>query len=246
MDTYASGFDSVFNLSVPSTSTAVMLKLFNGDQVQIGPDVPIDVATIVADVLQVTILATDNTVAAEGVRESRLVKLYVTNSSGSTSVIDHIYAIQLDSQIAIMTNSYQTYQEAEMIAIDIPNLDGWLSSSEAQKQAALIESFHRVGKLTFDVDGAGIESINTMSVVDFSALSDHFKTSLKRAQVIEADAALGNDPISEKRQAGLMSETVGESSNMYRPGKPLLISVSRKALNALSGYIKYGAILGRA
>lgn len=179
-------------------------------------------------------------------RDVRAINLYLTLINGDTMSIVHLYGIQASGYVATMSNSYQTYQSAEMLAIDIQNLDEWDAATVTQKNSAMVEAFHRIGKMTFSVDGVIVRSVNGMTKAEFDLLSSDFVLSIRRAQVIEADVILGNDPVSDRRQEGLMSKTVGESSEMFRPGKPVLMQASRRALDALAGFVVYGANIGRA
>lgn len=63
--------------------------------------------------------------------------------------------------------------------------------------------------------------------------------------MIEANARLGGTDVSDLRREGLMSATVGEVSQMFRPSKPLVLPISHRALQVLAGYITWSVRASR-
>lgn len=228
----------------------VHYKLLNSGNEEVVPETLLQ-DFVAGDVsASISILGVFNSLIAGSVSpDSRMLIVKATLESGDVVHIKQSYLILPLIDIGFMQRSYQSLQSAEAVAYSIPNLDMWESSNDSQKTTALIEAFNRIGNLRFKVHIndtlVDIQGINTLLPAYVETLPAHFLDALKRAQVIESNAILGGDDITNKRENGLMSETVGESSTMWRPGKPLLQSVSRKALNALSGYVYYGANIGR-
>jgi hypothetical protein len=72
----------------------------------------------------------------------------------------------------------------------------------------------------------------------FESFPLHFITALRRAQIAEANEVLSLGDPSDKRKVGIMSETIGESSMMFRVGKPLELGLSHAALSILKGYVR--------
>ena len=87
-------------------------------------------------------------------------------------------------------------------------------------------------------------NIGNISEVDLTLIDSDLLAAIAKAQIAEADFMMGGDTVEDKRRTGLMSETVGESSNMFRPGKPLVLAGSEKALRYLTGYITWSRRIG--
>jgi hypothetical protein len=90
-----------------------------------------------------------------------------------------------------------------------------------------------------------ITNIGLLTAAEIEALPALFLQALRMAQIAESDSILGGDPVGELRREGLMSKTVGESSQMYRPGKPLVMPVSDRAMRYLAGYVRRSLVVGR-
>ncbi|UUZ75522.1 hypothetical protein LP414_27790 [Polaromonas sp. P1(28)-13] len=184
------------------------------------------------------------------------------------------YIIESGDQLEIGVNSFQSLAQAQFNAALIPNLTGWSSASSSQQIAALIDARLHICQLNFSpLTGNklwGQDSLNfvpegsyptnyaqrqggflwggNLTFVNpeqFAKLPDLFRKALNRAQIVEADAILGGDPVEEKRHAGLLLDTVGESKQMYRAGKPLDLPVCRRALSYLSMFVSFSKVIAR-
>lgn len=79
-----------------------------------------------------------------------------------------------------------------------------------------------------------------------SAVPERQMTAIRKAQLLEASAIMENNPVMNARRSGLMSMTVGESSQFFRTSKPLDTPVvSPQALEYLKPYIRYVTKIGR-
>lgn len=79
-----------------------------------------------------------------------------------------------------------------------------------------------------------------------TAVPDRQMVAIRKAQLLEASALLNVNPVIAARRNGLMSMTVGESSQFFRPGKPLEQAVlSNQALECLKPYIRRVTKMGR-
>ena len=215
----------------------------------------------------VNVASSVNTILSPKVkREARVIVVsFVTGDNIVT--VRHIYAVVKSVVLEFMQNSYQTIEDAEVLALSIAKLDNWNEASMSDKILALEEAYQRIGRFAFQIvdptqtypvtavnskdtlaaSEITITGLNEMLDVDVSALPDNFLLAIRRAQIVEANFILEpGDSIVNKRRGGLMSETVGESSQMWRPGKPILLPVCRETMEELSGYIKYGIRTGRA
>lgn len=89
-----------------------------------------------------------------------------------------------------------------------------------------------------------------MTAEIFGHYPQAFRDGLMRAQVYEADAvlsALANGGLTPaaKRDAGILSETVGESSMMFRPGRPLTTPVCPQAMREIRAYLNTATAITR-
>ncbi len=193
----------------------------------------------------ITIDASSNTLDSGKVNGLRVVRITTTEPDESNGHLDVRYALESSKSLALLENTYQTFEQAELLTLSMPDLIGWTFAEDRKKRAALKEAYNRLGMLRFTVEGRTIIGLNELSLDDFNALSPVFLAALRNAQLSEADIILGGDPIHSKREEGLLSDSVGESSIMFRPGKPLLMSVSRRSLNYLSGFVSFNNALGR-
>lgn len=184
------------------------------------------------------------------------------------------YVVESGEQLEIGVNSFQSLTQANFNAALIPNLIGWDSAATAQRVAALIDARLHICQLNFgSLNSNAIWGQDSLSFVpegaystgvvragssfawggdltfvsaeQFVKLPDIFIKALTRAQIAEADAILGGDPIEQKRRAGLMLDTIGESKQMYRAGKPLELPVSRRALSYLSMFVTFSKRIAR-
>lgn len=86
---------------------------------------------------------------------------------------------------------------------------------------------------------------STMTPEDFHSLPLDFRRKLRMAQIAEANEILENDVVARKHRAGIISETVGESSVMLRGGR-LDLGIGRAALEFLTGHVYYSFKASRA
>lgn len=84
------------------------------------------------------------------------------------------------------------------------------------------------------------ENLNEVPATTVSTLPKAFLAALGRAQVLEADSLMSaaSGSTEARRNGGVTSETVGESSVRFRDGKPLSMIVSNAALRALGGFVR--------
>lgn len=189
------------------------------------------------------------------VRELRTVEFRLTLASGNVIVRKSVYALEPVDVLITGLNSFQSYPEAELVALTVPNLPGWQQADAQARIAALVEARLRILRLQFRDASRGQSYLNEEALIgdlshlaprEFKSLSVRLRTALCRAQVAEADALLGGDPETERRNSGLVHETVGESTQSWRKSKPLELPVSKKALSYLAGFISMSRKMGRA
>ena len=74
------------------------------------------------------------------VRESRTVELFVVDGAGNTAILIKSYALEPSETLIAGLNSFQSFSQAELVSLDIPQLNGWAPANEQDKIAALIEA----------------------------------------------------------------------------------------------------------
>ncbi len=192
------------------------------------------------------------------VRDMRTVEVTITTDAGNL-IKTESYIVQRGARLQVSENTAQTYEEAVLNGLDMPQAIGWAAKDKIAREAALIEAYHRLDKLNYKVRGVNegdmsrlktadvtyIDSLLGLTAEELADLDTNFLIALKKAQVIEADTILNGDVIDNHRRSGLMSQTVGESSQMFRPGKPLIMPVSARTLRYLTGYVDHTIALGR-
>lgn len=226
-------------------AASVTYSLYDGNDVELIAATPVSDFTVGNTAVTITIDAQYHQPAVPShYTDARQLVLDVVDTDGNLTKLRHVYVLAA-LPIAFMNRSYQSLALAQATAFDIPNLNAWSTATEVEQRGALIEAFNRIGRLRFNVDGTYYTDINEQTQAQMLELPSVFLDKLRRAQVIEADVILGGDSVAQKRLDGLLSETVGESSKMWRPGKPLTLPVSKRALSALAGYLSYGARVGR-
>jgi hypothetical protein len=215
-----------------------------------------------SDSVEITVDGANNMISDGYQRGFRNIQVkFVTG--GDEIYVRQEYLIKKNNELSIMVNSFQTYAIAAMSAQDLASLDAWQHKSRDERCQAMIEAFHRLMTMTFspwkhnDIyketvadDAPWSRRSNVIKLTDytqaeFERLNPNFLEALRRAQIVEADVILEGDIVGDKRRAGLLSETIGESSAMFRPGKPLDMGVSAQALRQLKGYISYSVRIGR-
>lgn len=190
----------------------------------------------------ITVPGSSNTLGVEDDRILRVIVLKMTTADGSIYSNTYTYVIEHTDVLDVMWNSYQTYEQAQLSAMNIASLPGWDAATEIDRKSALAEAFHMLGKLTYKAT----LDLNSNDAAEFLAFDEDFVSSVRLAQVAEADHLLGGSPSDTLRSEGLMAKSVGESSQMFRAGKPISLPVCAKALRLLTGYISFGMALGRS
>lgn len=222
----------------------------------------------------ITIPAIKNVVGGENTREIRSVELICVTDDFTVS-INKSYAIELSTPLVTGVNSFQSYDQALLTALDMPKTDAWDSASEDEKVAALIDARRHIIQLNFNLLNSNVNfgqdslqyvpegsyessyvarnslfifngNLEILKADQFVKLPDRFKKSLRLAQVAEADHILGGNTMDSKRQSGIVEERIGESAQKYRDTKPIELPVCRRALSYLSYYVSFAKRVGRA
>jgi hypothetical protein len=242
----------------PITLTAFRAALYDGDG-----ELLIDYGNLPFTQLDgqktVTVLAALNQLATENtLREARVLRVEMDTAAGTVRK-SLSYVIEAEQTVKVMVNSFQGYESAEIQALDFVNLTAWLASDETRRRAALVEAYRRLIQipmkyLPVDINQNTLSGIETtisrsdwieMTLVEFNELPDHFRRALRTAQVLEANEILSGDSISRKHRAGIITETIGESSVTLNKASADY-GLSRPALAVLVGYLDNRITIARA
>ena len=190
----------------------------------------------------ITVDGLHNVLGEEEDRILRVVEITMTTVNSEKFTNTFVYIIEVSDTLDVMWNSYQTYEQALLNSMNIANLPGWEAATEQKRKSALAEAFHLLGKLSYK----DIDDLNAYDDAAFLELDETFQYSIRLAQIAEADNLLGGNSLDEQRRNGLMASSIGEVSQMYRSGKPVIMPVCTRALRLLTGFIKFGMNIGRS
>lgn len=208
--------------------------------------------------VSITVWAALNALQGDNLREARSIELSFSDGTNNV-ILKDFYVIEASQVLLVGVNSFQTYSEAMVSGLECVGIDAWDVADETQRIAALLDAKMHIAQLSFTnifqrYDQANIGdfgffvagNLDFMTPTIFGSFPDIFKKKLKLAQIVEANAILGDDPIGDQRRAGLTSSRIGETAETYRDGKPLILPVCARALSYLSGYITFNRRLGRS
>lgn len=239
--------------------SAISYRVVNQDELEIVAPVSLATFSTGSTEAVITVPTASNQLVAGNVRELRNIELYLTEDTNAIT-IRYPYVIEASEVLIVGGNSFQTYAQSLLTALEISDIPGWNDASEQDRITALMDARLHINQLNFGLltdyfDQSNIAPFGdmrflngTLELIDpaqYVALPERLKKKLRLAQVVEADAILGGDPIKEQREAGLMSSSIGEVSQMYRSGKPLMLPVCKRALSYLSYYITFAKRIGR-
>lgn len=210
---------------------------------------PVDLESLTAETMQDVRLS-----------EVRIVEFELTLKDGNVYPLDVAYAVVPKEQLIVGYNSFQTQREAYLTALTTPNVVSWETASKEERISSMIEAHRRIcGYYYNDSIYRGIDRLETsyeygndisfMTAKDFAKLSPDFIKALKHAQIAESNTVIGGVSQSEElRRQGMISQTIGETQEIWRSSKPIdfSVSVSRDALRYLSKYIVTVKKIGRA
>jgi len=245
----------------PVVPVEVNAKLFDGDDQMLldMPNLPFDPDEGSKEII---IPAALNVLGVGQLSAGRILRVGLVTDKGVIRR-SFSYVIEGEFRLQVMTNSFQTLESAEILARDMTNISGWSGASEEQRYVALVEAFNRLTRIPMKFKTAEAENLRDRSEIfaeetiimrsawptvtedEFMAWPAYFRKALRMAQLTEANELLEGDPIAKKHRAGILSETIGESSMMLRAGK-VEHGVSSATLQHLTGHIYYNHRIARA
>lgn len=250
MQTYLAGYDIPLQVPLADASgvaivapTSVSFDVVDENGVEI---IALTSLTPTATSTQdVVIPAVSNGLGLDDSNGLRKVRLFVV-SAGVTYLVEWSYIIESASPLVSGGNSFQSLEMAELTALNLADIDAWHSSSRTLRISAMRNAFHAIGQLYLQVGDVKYPQITTIGVNDFNLLDWRFLQQIRLAQLVEANEFLAGDTVHKKRMTGLLSETIGESSMFFRPGKMLITPVTRRSMQLLGAYLVWEMRVGRS
>lgn len=224
--------------------------------------VPVAVPSSLNGQLVLAIPGALNILTPPAIRGGRTVDLELTAPSG---VFQMNQAVIVEGSVKLVTgiNSVQTYLQAVMLSHDLStrSLRGWESNTcKEDRERALIEAYGRLCRLNIVFDHSDNQSrviapqfgavrLSDYTADDLTVLDPPLLMGLRKAQLVEASEILRSDEVAMARDEGLISTTVGESSQFFRSSKPidrLVMPISTEALEHVQRWVRLTVRIGRS
>jgi len=213
--------------------------------------------------LATTIPAGVNALADGTTRGVRLATFTMTHPGGVT-IQEQYYLLHASIALNVMQNSFQTYPQALLSRATLGgSLAGWDTADKTARSAALEHAYTRLSVMRYVImlgdngmdfldfeDGPfgyeGVSRLDYMTKSAFLTLPQKFRDALCRAQVLDADEMLAGDFFASRRRAGVISETIGESSMFFNSKPPVDLPVAAAALRELKNFLRNRFQIARA
>lgn len=267
MQNFKPGTDVPLTFSLVDESGVVLTPVSLRWRVLNEADVELQAWTVVSTMpstsqFTVTIPSALTALIAPQLRGVRTVELEVTTTAVVVTLSDAIM-IQGATVLAFGINTFQTYGQAILLAEDFTpdQIADWSGSDRDTREKAMIQAYQRI--LQLPIHTGGTEGWNQSMLTSDTVISNigsqlrymtpaqmlnlypALLTALRSAQFVEAASILKSDPTRAARAEGLLSLTVGESSQFFQAGKALEHPVCKEALAYLQRWIRTTARIGR-
>lgn len=208
----------------------------------------------------VTVPATVNVLDPDVLSDVRKVEIELRFAAGGAVPKTHHYGLRRRDFLVVPSSSFQTYEEALATALNLMDIDGWNEADEDMRMVALLRSYQVLTKLGFyihdEIDRQRVivrpgdrhivpDDWDDMELSEFQAFPERFRSALKRAQILDANARIEGDAYSSQRDGGLLSESIGESSIMFRSVPPVKSTISDAAMSELSRWVTRKVVINR-
>lgn len=211
------------------------------------------VATTVIPVIPTTgqvaieVEGADNTLEADIIRGYRQVILTITTATDSI-VVREGYILEFSASLVLLTNSFQTYEEALLHSRGVI-LEGWEAANEEHRKSALAQGYDRFGGFNWQfnfTDGTyQVKTLDQLTLDEWALLEPRHQHDYRLAQIVQADYHLGGSTIEKDIDDGLQSSSQGEVSQFYRPRATLTLALSRHALQYVGKYVNWTPTITR-
>lgn len=267
-NSYTAGSDVALDVTVPTLSdgvtiTAIDYSLYDTEGNAVLTDVNVPVGTISNGSVTITIGAGSNALSVGETSAVRTVEVEFTDSDTVVHKGTAKYIIDTGSLITKLVNSFGTLNELILTLQNMPHITELSAVSEDDFSRFAVEAWRRLARLNFrykiidsNVDELSylisrrdgfmyIDDIKEISQSEYDSFPQEFKTALMRAQVTEIVHVIEGNETEERRDLGIISETIGESKQFFNARPPLKFPVSRKSLKELEGFFYYKNTIAR-
>ena len=143
--------------------TAVNAKLYDGDDELLldMPNLPFEPDLGAKEII---VPAALNILGVGQLSAGRILRVALVTDKG-TIRRSFSYVIEGEFRLAIMNNSFQTLESAEMLARDLVNLAGWAGASDEQRYVALIEAYNRLTRIPMKFKTSDAENLRDRSEI---------------------------------------------------------------------------------
>lgn len=148
--------------------------------------------------------------------------------------------------LEVGVNTYQTYEQTVALYKEVFGINAFKTGTEEDRVAALVHAYNVINTMTFADRYGEYYELGALDAAALDALEPAFLKALRIAQIIEANELMDPNSLHYKRLDGLMSETIGESSMMFRPGNINNYPITRRSMMFLRNYVLLRARLFRA
>ena len=182
----------------------------------------------------------------------RTIELTCKDDCGHVYVLYYSYMLLAAFDLQVPAEALMNARDAQFLAFDTPNVMAYEEANDLHQRRALIESSRRINSLNFNlyeimgVNDAfndfnwnnGRVRLKDLSHGEYIPLPTHFLEDVQMAVLLECDDILGGNPVEEARREGILSESVGESTNMYQVGRPAQSRIGTRAYRVLARYVQ--------
>ena len=197
--------------------------------------------------VEIVVQGANNALATDVIRGYRQVILTMVTAT-DTIVTREGYILELASSLVLLTNSFQTYEEALLNARGIV-LAGWNRAVEEHHRAAMTQAYDRFGGFNWQfnfTDGTyQVKTLDKLTLEEWALLDPRHQHDYRMAQLAQADYHLGGSTIEKDIDDGLQSSSQGEVSQFYRPRPTLTLALSRHSLQYVGKYINWTPTIAR-
>lgn len=153
--------------------------------------------------------------------------------------------IQSEETLVKGVDSFMSYDEAILMLEDMPGVAAIKSQPKSEVEATLKNAYRLLSQYTYQDNTGTHYDLTKYDAAQLDALEPGFLQALCYAQLVEANEYADPNSVYWKRMNGIMSETIGESSMMFRAGAVNNIGVSRRAMMFLRNYLVLSARIER-
>jgi hypothetical protein len=188
--------------------------------------------------------------------DAREIVLACTTAPGVVEVRE-AFLIVSSAPLQCAVNSFQTFPEAVLLRTEFANLAGWDEATKQMQIAAMQEAYRRLLRVSVELHaypdtykriawwGRRVP-LSRINEDEFRALPHSFQHAMKRAQLAEANVLLGGDPAGDKREMGIISESIGEAKMFFQSRPYLNLPISRQAYEEIKSFIRIVVQVARA